>query len=173
MEIFMQTGYCKTFASPLGDMTAVSDGVSLTALTFCGQKYYEKEVPADASFRQLAVFDEVEKWLAVYFRGGRPDFLPPVKLSGSSFQQQVWEILKRIPYGETVTYGDIAKEIARERGIRTMSAQAVGGAVGRNPVAILVPCHRVIGKDGSLTGYAGGLERKMKLLEIEGCDYKQ
>ena len=164
----MQNYYSESFPSPLGEMTAVSDGIHLTALTFCGQKYYEKEVPSDAVSGHLPVFDEVKEWLTIYFEGHKPDFMPSVKLSGSEFQQDVWEILRRIPYGKTVTYGDIAKEIAAKRGIRTMSAQAVGGAVGHNPVAILVPCHRVVGKNGNLTGYAGGIERKMKLLECEG-----
>lgn len=159
--------YYMAFHSPVGEMTLISDGVNLTELTFSGQGYFEKEMPGDAIGQQLPVFDETIEWLTIYFKGQEPDFMPPIQLHGSDFQREVWERLKKIPYGETVTYGEIAKEIARRRGIRVMSAQAVGGAVGRNPVAILVPCHRVVGKNGNLTGYAGGIEKKRKLLELE------
>ena len=106
----------------------------------------------------------------VYFAGSEPDFLPPLHLAGSPFRQEVWALLRQIPYGETTTYRALAEAVARKRGLRQMSAQAVGGAVGHNPISIIVPCHRVVGSDGSLTGYAGGLERKVQLLRLEGVD---
>ena len=106
-------------------------------------------------------------WLDIYFSGQKPDFLPKLHLIGTDFQREVWDILLEIPYGQTVTYGEIARKIADKRGLKTMSDQAVGGAVGHNRVSVIVPCHRVIGSDGSLTGYAGGIERKIRLLDIE------
>ena len=112
--------------------------------------------------------EKTKEWLIIYFSGKEPDFCPPVHMTGTPFQLSVWKILQQIPYGKTVTYGEIAKEIAREKGLSRMSAQAVGGAVGHNKISIIVPCHRVIGKDGSLTGYAGGIDKKMKLLDLEG-----
>ena len=108
-----------------------------------------------------------EKWLDIYFSGNIPDFTPPISLSGTPFKLMIWEMLRGIPYGETVSYGDIAKQAAEKRGIEKMSSQAVGGAVGKNPVAIIIPCHRVIGADGSLTGYGGGIEKKEFLLRLE------
>lgn len=114
------------------------------------------------------VLEQTKEWLIIYFSGREPDFCPPVHMTGTPFQLSVWKILQQIPYGKTVTYGEIAKEIAREKGLSRMSAQAVGGAVGHNKISIIVPCHRVIGKDGSLTGYAGGIDKKMKLLDLEG-----
>ena len=110
----------------------------------------------------------MRRWLDVYFSGRKPDFTPPTAPAGTAFQQSVWEILRTIPYGETTTYGAIARRIEQNTGCR-MSAQAVGGAVGRNPISILIPCHRVIGADGSLTGYAGGLDKKERLLQWEGA----
>ncbi len=107
------------------------------------------------------------RWLDVYFSGGKPDFLPPFLLRGTPFQKEVWEILLTIPYGKTMTYGEIAVLLAARKGMPRMSAQAVGGSVGRNPLTLLVPCHRVVGADGSLTGYAGGIARKAALLALE------
>lgn len=134
----------------------------------------ERENSADAVFRRAgeensadAVFRRTEKWLDIYFAGRDPGFLPPLSTKGTPFQEEVWEILKEIPYGKTVSYGEIAMRIAEKRGIKRMAAQAVGGAVGRNPIAIIVPCHRVVGSDGSLTGYGGGLDRKVELLKLE------
>ena len=117
----------------------------------------------------LRVLELAAKWLDVYFSGEVPDFMPPIKFRGTDFQKSVWETLLTIPYGETVTYGDIAKNIAEQRGVTKMSSQAVGGAVGRNPIGIIVPCHRVIGANGKLTGYAAGLDKKVKLLELESA----
>ena len=176
--------YRRSYHSPLGEMTMASDGRALTALFFQGQKYAEidisdEENTADDTAEHSeagerageggarAVFDRTLEWLDIYFAGRDPSFAPPLSIKGTPFQEAVWEILRKIPYGTVITYGEIARQIAGKRGVRRMSAQAVGGAVGRNPVAIIVPCHRVIGSDGSLTGYAGGLDRKEKLLKLE------
>ena len=150
------------YNSPLGGMTLTSDGTALTALDFDDTGDCIRGIQKD-----LPVFEETLHWLDLYFSGKVPDFLPPLAPIGTAFQQMVWEMLRAIPYGETTTYGRIAAQIAAARGGR-MSAQAVGGAVGRNPISILIPCHRVIGADGSLTGYAGGMVRKEFLLRLEG-----
>ena len=156
--------YTTYYFSPLGKIILVSDGAALTELDFA------EGVPAASAVRtqkDLPVFEEVSRWLDLYFSGRDPDALPPLAPHGTAFQQAVWNILRGIPYGTTMTYGRIAAHIAAARGGR-MSAQAVGGAVGRNPISILIPCHRVIGTDGSLTGYAGGLDKKEALLRLEG-----
>ena len=150
-----------TFDSPLGQMRLCSSGGFLTAVTFTGQKYEQHHIPKDAVFGTCPVLELTKQWLSQYFDGKRPDFLPPMKPVGTSFQQAVWQALAKIPYGETVTYGELAKHI----GCR--SAQAVGGAVGRNPISVLIPCHRVVGAKGKLTGYAGGIEKKKSLLALE------
>ena len=155
--------YTTYYSSPLGKMILVSNGAALTELDFA------EGVPAASAVRtqkDLPVFEEVSRWLDVYFAGCDPGALPPLAPHGTAFQQAVWKILRGIPYGTTTTYGGIAAHIAAARG-RRMSAQAVGGAVGRNPISILIPCHRVIGADGSLTGYAGGLDKKEALLRLE------
>ena len=159
--------YTSHYASPLGGMTLVSDGTALVGLYFDGQKYAAEGLDATRTQKNLPIFEEARRWLDVYFSGRKPDFTPPTAPAGTAFQQSVWEILRTIPYGQTVTYGAIARRIEQNTGCR-MSAQAVGGAVGRNPISILIPCHRVIGADGSLTGYAGGMERKEFLLRLEG-----
>ena len=160
--------YTSHYASPLGGMTLVSDGTALVGLYFDGQKYAAEGLDATHTQKNLPIFKEVRRWLDVYFSGRKPDFTPPTAPAGTAFQQSVWEILRTIPYGETTTYGAIARRIEQNTGCR-MSAQAVGGAVGRNPISILIPCHRVIGADGSLTGYAGGLDKKERLLQWEGA----
>ena len=160
--------YTSHYASPLGGMTLVSDGTALVGLYFDGQKYAAEGLDATHTQKNLPIFKEVRRWLDVYFSGRKPDFTPPTAPAGTAFQQSVWEILRTIPYGQTVTYGAIARRIEQNTGCR-MSAQAVGGAVGRNPISILIPCHRVIGADGSLTGYAGGLDKKERLLQWEGA----
>lgn len=114
--------------------------------------------------------EQTKKWLTIYFSGREPDFLPPIHMIGTPFQLSVWKILQKIPYGKTVTYGEIAKEIAAQKGLPRMSAQAVGGAVGHNELSVIVPCHRVVGTNGSLTGYAGGIDKKVKLLTLENAD---
>ena len=160
--------YTSHYASPLGGMTLVSDGTALVGLYFDGQKYAAEGLDATRTQKNLPVFEEARRWLDVYFSGRKPDFTPPTAPAGTAFQQSVWEILRTIPYGQTVTYGAIARRIEQNTG-RRMSAQAVGGAVGRNPISILIPCHRVVGTNGSLTGYAGGLDKKAYLLRWEGA----
>ena len=122
--------------------------------------------------KNLAVFDQTKRWLDLYFSGREPGFTPALNPVGSAFRRAVWEILLKIPYGKTTTYGQIAREIAAARGLAKMSAQAVGGAVGHNEISIIIPCHRVVGTHGSLTGYAGGIDRKMKLLQPGGVDMR-
>ena len=158
--------YTSHYASPLGGMTLVSDGTALVGLYFDGQKYAAEGLDATRTQKNLPIFEEARRWLDVYFSGRKPDFTPPTAPAGTAFQQSVWEILRTIPYGQTVTYGAIARRIEQNTGCR-MSAQAVGGAVGRNPISILIPCHRVVGTNGSLTGYAGGIDKKAYLLRIE------
>ena len=150
-----------TFDSPLGLITLCSNGTHITAVTFQGQKYAEKHIPKDAIFDTCPVLEETKDWLSRYFRGETPNFLPPLMPKGSPFQEKVWELLLQIPYGKTCTYGDLAKQLGCK------SLQAVGGAVGRNPISILIPCHRVMGAGGKLTGYAGGVEKKEFLLKLE------
>ena len=160
--------YTSHYASPLGGMTLVSDGTALVGLYFDGQKYAAEGLDATRTQKNLPIFEEARRWLDVYFSGRKPDFTPPTAPAGTAFQQSVWEILRTIPYGETTTYGAIARRIEQNTG-RRMSAQAVGGAVGRNPISILIPCHRVVGTNGSLTRYAGGIDKKECLLQWEGA----
>ena len=160
--------YTAHYDSPLGGMTLVSDGTALVGLYFDGQKYAAEGLDATRTQKNLLIFEEARRWLDVYFSGRKPDFTPPTAPAGTAFQQSVWEILRTIPYGETTTYGAIARRIEQNTGCR-MSAQAVGGAVGRNPISILIPCHRVVGTNGSLTGYAGGIDKKERLLRWEGA----
>lgn len=151
------------YASPLGPILLAADETGLTGLWFEGQKYFPSFLGVDYQEKETPVLTETVRWLDVYFSGKDPGFLPPLHPQGSPFRQTVWDILLTIPRGQTMTYG----EIARRLGVR--SAQAVGGAVGHNPISILIPCHRVVGSDGSLTGYAGGVERKARLLQLEGA----
>ena len=162
--------YYKKAASPLGEITLRSDGEALTGLWFADDKHYGAKDIAGAALADLDVFTQAEEWLAEYFAGREPKVSVPLKLQGSEFQMQVWRLLQDIPYGRLFTYGDIAKKIAAQKGVARMSAQAVGGAVGHNPLSIIVPCHRVVGTNGSLTGYGGGIDRKIKLLTLEGID---
>lgn len=156
--------YRNFYHSPIGNWCLTSDETCLTAVSFV-----VNTIPKNAD-DELDIFEETKKWLDIYFSGKCPDFMPNIKLNGTPFQMSVWNILKEIPYGKTVTYGEIANKIAIKRGIERMSAQAVGGAVGRNPIAIIVPCHRVIGANGALVGYEYGTKIKAKLLELENCD---
>ena len=158
----------QSYASPVGELLLAADEEGLTGLWLAGEKYFPG-VPEDAP-QETPVLEETKRWLDIYFAGREPDFLPPLHLAGSPFRQEVWALLRQIPYGKTTTYRALAEAVARKRGLRQMSAQAVGGAVGHNPISIIVPCHRVVGSDGSLTGYAGGLERKVQLLRLEGVD---
>lgn len=157
-----------SYMSPFGDMLLACDEIGLTGLWFEGAKYYAGNLSPEHTKKETPVLKEARRWLDIYFSGKEPDFLPQLHLTGSPFQLSVWKILQQIPYGKTVTYGEIAKRLAEERGLPHMSAQAVGGAVGHNRISIIVPCHRVVGSDGSLTGYAGGIDRKAGLLQLEG-----
>ena len=158
--------YTAHYNSPLGGITLTSDGMALTGLYFDGERDFPDLSPGRK--KDLPLFGEVMRWLDLYFDGKEPDFSPALNPTGTAFQMSVWAILRTIPYGETTNYGAIAKRLEKKTGKR-MSAQAVGGAVGRNPISIIVPCHRVIGANGSLTGYAGGLDKKKYLLELEGA----
>lgn len=165
--------YIHHYQSPLGGITMSSNGEALTALWFDSQK--QNSCSLEKEEKNLVnttdhVLKETEKWLNTYFRGIEPNFLPPILFDGTKFQETVWDILLSIPYGEIITYGEIADKIAKVRGLDRMSAQAVGSAVSHNPIALIIPCHRVIGKNGNLTGYAGGIDKKIELLKLEGVD---
>ncbi len=163
------TEYACHYDSPLGWIMLTSDGAALTGLWFDGQRFFPEEQTAVHDEKPPAVFDETRRWLDVYFSGRAPGFTPPMNLSRNAtpFRKAVWEILLTIPFGRTMTYGEIARILAARNGMKKMSAQAVGGAVGHNPVSLIVPCHRVVGAGGSLTGYGGGLDRKRYLLDLE------
>lgn len=179
--------YISHYQSPLGGITMACDEEGLTGLWFDGQKYFgsgflkktvmenrgEKETGLWKEHEKPPVLIQSEKWLDLYFAGRRPDFTPLLHLSGSEFRLAVWKLLLEIPYGQTTTYKELASRITKQNGGKSMSAQAVGGAVGHNPVSIIVPCHRVLGTDGSLTGYAGGIEKKRRLLELEGITFSR
>ncbi len=164
--------YISYYEFPLGKIVLAADDIGLTGLWFEGQKYFALYLEKEHEERELPIFEKVKEWLDIYFSGQEPDFQIPLHFTGTDFQNEVWEILYSIPYGKTTTYGAIAKQIAEKRGIKSMSAQAVGGAVGRNEISIIVPCHRVIGSNGRLTGYAGGLDKKTALLELEKAGEK-
>ncbi len=155
--------YESFYDSPLGKIILKSDGKALTGLAFCNESI---KVPSSAA-RSLPMFAESIRWLDIYFHGGIPDFIPALSLEGTTFQKEVWEILKSIPYGGTMTYGEIGKVIAKRKNMKRMSSQAIGQAVGHNPIAIIIPCHRVIGANNKMTGYAGGIDKKIALLNLE------
>lgn len=159
--------YTSLYCSPIGDILLAADDIGLTGLWFEGQKYFALHLDKEHEEKEIPIFEKVKEWLDIYFSGKEPDFAVPLHLTGTAFQQSVWAMLRAIPYGQTVTYGEIARRLAAERGLQHMSSQAVGGAVGRNPVSVIVPCHRVVGANGSLTGYAGGLDKKENLLALE------
>ena len=161
--------YTSFYESPIGRMLLAADDTGLTGLWFEGQKYFARCLDRESEEKELPVFAEAKRWLDIYFSGKEPDFTPPLHFIGTDFQKDVWDILCAIPYGQTMTYGAIADQLAKKRGLSRMSAQAVGGAVGHNNLSIIVPCHRVVGSDGSLTGYAGGIERKTFLLNLENA----
>ena len=158
--------YIQHYDSPLGDILLAADEIGLTGLWLDGQKYFARDLSAECVERETPILAEAKRWLDIYFTGREPDFLPPLHPIGSAFRQAVWKILLQIPYGKTTTYGEIARQLAQPR----MSAQAVGGAVGHNEIAIIIPCHRVVGTNGSLTGYAGGIAIKERLLRLEHTD---
>lgn len=159
--------YTNEYISPLGKILLASDGHALTGLWFEGQKYFAAKLERDHEEKDLPVFAQVAEWLALYFNGKNPAFTPPLTLKGTPFQKEVWEAMLAIPFGQTTTYAKIAAQIAKHRGLASMSAQAVGSAVAHNPISLIIPCHRVAGSDGSLTGYAGGIEKKEWLLAME------
>lgn len=153
--------------SPIGGITLASDSETLTGLWFEGQKYYPQNLVAESFKVKLPIFTETVKWLDIYFGGKKPSFTLPINLHTTPFRKAVYDILLTIPYGQTMTYGEIARILAEQQGVERMSAQTVGSAVGHNPISIIIPCHRVVGADGSLTGYAGGLDKKTALLKLE------
>lgn len=161
-----------TYPSPIGTITLACDGSDLVGLWNEGQRYHGNSIPGEmAEKSDMPVFDAAKRWLDRYFAGERPAISElPLAPIGSEFRQEVWDILCEIPYGEVVTYGDIAKKMAVKMNKERMSSQAVGGAVGHNPISIIIPCHRVVGSNGSLTGYGGGIGMKIRLLELEGVD---
>jgi methylated-DNA-[protein]-cysteine S-methyltransferase len=161
--------YTAHYQSPIGGITLGSDGERLVGLWFDGQKFFADSLQNEHVERpDLAIFHETRHWLDIYFSGHQPDFTPPLLMRTSEFRRRVWEEMLRIPFGQTMTYGQIARRIAQESGLKSMSAQAVGGAVGHNSISLIIPCHRVVGTGGSLTGYAGGIDKKILLLQLEG-----
>lgn len=159
--------YITEYKSPIGKLLLASDGINLTGLWIEGQKYYASTLDECNIIEEVPVLTKVKQWLDYYFEGKNPKVNFPLKFIGSTFRQAVWKELCNIPYGEFVTYGEIAKKLAQEINKTKMLSRAVGGAVGHNPISIIVPCHRVIGANGKLTGYAGGIDKKIKLLELE------
>ena len=162
--------FVQSYASPLGGILLAADEMGLTGLWFDGEKYFADSLPAEHAEQETPILAEAKRWLDMYFAGKQPDFLPPLHPLGSAFRQSVWELLLRIPYGQTTTYGELARQLAKKQGLPRMSAQAVGVAVGHNEISVIIPCHRVVGTNGSLTGYAGGINKKVKLLELEHTD---
>ena len=159
--------YTLHYDSPLGGILLAADEAGLTGLWFEGEKYFANILGPEQQERETPALQTAKRWLDVYFSGREPDFTPPLHPVGSPFRRAVWELLLQIPYGQTTTYGALAKQLAAERGLFRMSAQAVGGAVGHNVISIIIPCHRVVGTNGSLTGYAGGIDKKAALLRLE------
>ena len=164
--------YATNYTSPVGRITLASDGKNITGLWLEGQKYFAATAKGGLEEApDLPVFSQAKKWLDAYFAGKKPAIAKlPLAPVGSPFRQAVWRLLCEIPYGQCITYGDIAKKMAAKMNKKSMSSQAVGGAVGHNPISIIIPCHRVVGSNGSLTGYAGGIDKKIKLLQLEGVN---
>lgn len=161
--------YTAHYRSSLGGITLASDGEALIGLWFDGQKYFADAIKGQPATDNpsLPVLADTRRWLDIYFTGRQPDFTPKLRMLTTSFRQAVWQIMLTIPYGQTMTYGEIAKRIAAQKGLKQMSVQAVGGAVGHNSISLIIPCHRVVGTNGSLTGYASGIDKKKRLLELE------
>lgn len=162
--------YISHYHSPMGSILLAADGTCLTGLWFEGQKYFALHLGSAYEEKEIPIFETAKRWLDCYFSGKEPNFTVPLRFTGTAFQKEVWEILCSIPYGQTITYGEIANQLAIKRGLPRFSAQAVGGAVGHNKISIIVPCHRVVGANGNLTGYAGGIDKKVKLLALEKID---
>lgn len=162
--------YTMNYSSPLGEILLAANEVGLTGLWFYGQKYFAADLADEIAEGTTPALEQAKEWLDIYFGGNEPNFTPPLHPIGTDFRREVWDILLKIPYGKTITYGDIARELAEKKGTAKMSAQAVGGAVGHNEILMIIPCHRVVGSNGSLTGYAGGIDRKVSLLTLEKAD---
>ena len=160
--------YIFEYKSPIGIIIITSDETGITGLQFKGES--EAEVLSDKRYKETSAIKEAKKWLDLYFSGKNPGYIPAINPTGTEFQKLVWKLLLEIPYGKTTNYGEIAGKIAEIKNVSRMSAQAVGGAVGKNPIAIIIPCHRVVGKNGKLTGYAYGIDKKISLLALEGAD---
>lgn len=164
--------FTTSYTAALGAITLASDGENLVGLWIDGQKYFAETVAESIEDKSgLLIFARTKKWLDAYFAGEKPEICDlSLAPDGGEFRKNVWEMLCEIPYGQCTTYGEIAKKMASRMGKKSMSSQAVGGAVGHNPISIIIPCHRVVGSNGSLTGYAGGIDKKIKLLQLEGAD---
>ena len=162
--------YTHHYDSPLGGITLASDGEAIIGLWFDEQKYFADTLRKPYAEAELPIFDEANRWLNIYFSGSAPDFTPKLNMRTTAFRKAVWSILLTIPFGQTMTYGQIAEIIAGQMGLARLSAQAVGGAVGHNSISLIIPCHRVVGRNGSLTGYAGGMNKKLRLLQMENAD---
>ena len=158
------------YESPLGVITLACDESSIIGLWFQGQAYFGSTLPEKPEATGSSLLTDAKRWLDIYFSGREPDFLPPLRYDSTAFRNLIYTILLTIPYGKTMTYGEIAAEAARRLGVPRLSARAVGGAVGHNPISLMIPCHRVVGADGGPTGYAGGIARKKQLLELERAD---
>ena len=162
--------YVQHYDSPLGDLLLASDETALIGLWIEGGRFFAETLPAGSVVGDTPVLRQVKRWLDVYFSGEEPSFTLPLNPAGSEFRQAVWRLLLDIPYGQTTTYGAIADSLAKQRGVAKMSAQAIGGAIRHNEISLIIPCHRVIGANGNLTGYGSGLNNKIKLLQLEGVD---
>ena len=172
MTDIYQKAYTSVYSSELGDILLAADEIGLTGLWFFGQSYFADTLPTEQIAQETPILTQAREWLDEYFSGKEPDFTPTLHPMGSPFRQEVWRILLQIPYGQTMTYGEIARQMEKLQNRPHMSAQAVGGAVGHNGISIIIPCHRVVGTKGNLTGYAGGLDKKMALLELEHANRK-
>lgn len=161
---------CK-YTSPIGDILLAADEVGLTGLWFEGQRYFASTLPSEHIQKETEILKMTKEWLNIYFSGAEPKFTPPLNANGTPFRKAIWKILLTIPYGQTFSYGDITKAYTRENALEKMSAQAVGGAVGHNPTSLIIPCHRVVGSNGRLTGYAGGIDKKIYLLKLESANF--
>ena len=172
MTDIYQKAYTSVYSSELGDILLAADEIGLTGLWFFGQSYFADTLPTEQIAQETPILTQAREWLDEYFSGKEPDFTPTLHPIGSPFRQAVWKLWLQIPYGQTTTYGEIARQLEKLQNRPHMSAQAVGGAVGHNGISIIIPCHRVVGTKGSLTGYAGGLDKKMALLELEHANRK-
>lgn len=161
--------YTSLYQSPVGEILLAVDEIGVVGVWFQDEKYYAYCLDRENEPGETSVMKALKKWLDIYFQGKEPDFVPPLHMIGTPFQIQVWNILREVPYGATTTYMEIAKKIAEDRGLKRMSAQAVGTAVGKNNINLIVPCHRVVGTNNSLAGYAGGIDKKIKFLKLEGA----